>query len=88
LNQQPSAAEGTMRTLLKRFTRLSLGFSKKLQNLEAACVMYFAFYNYLWRSRHTDHSGKSGKLRPTPAMMAGLTDRLWSFENLYDAVTR
>jgi hypothetical protein len=26
--------------------------------------------------------------RPTPAMMAGLTDRLWSFEDLYDAVTR
>ena len=36
-----------MRTLLKRFTRLSLGFSKKLENLEAACAMYFAFYNYV-----------------------------------------
>jgi IS1 family transposase len=76
----------TMRTLLKRFTRLSLGFSKKLENLEAACAMYFAFYNYVWRSRHTDYSGKSGKLRPTPAMMAGLTDRLWNFEDLFDAV--
>ncbi|HEY2839782.1 MAG TPA: hypothetical protein VGJ26_11570 [Pirellulales bacterium] len=75
----------TMRTLLKRFTRLSLGFSKKLENLEAACAMYFAFYNYVWRSRHTDDSGKSGKLRPTPAMMAGLTDRLWSFRDLFDA---
>jgi hypothetical protein len=76
----------TMRTLLKRFTRLSLGFSKKFENLEAACAMYFAFYNYVWRSRHTDYSCQRGKLRPTPAMMAGLTDRLWSFEDLFDAV--
>jgi IS1 family transposase len=78
----------TMRTLLKRFTRLSLGFSKKLENLEAACAMYFAYYNYVWRTRHTDYSGKPGKLRPTPAMMAGLTNRLWNFEDLYDVVTR
>lgn len=78
----------TMRTLLKRFTRLSLGFSKKLENLEAACAMYFAFYNFVWRTRHTDQSGKRGRLRPTPAMMAGVTDRLWSFEDLYDAVSK
>jgi hypothetical protein len=77
----------TVRTLLKRFTRLSLGFSKKLKILEAACAMYFAFYNFVWRTRHTDQSGESGRLRPTPAMMAGVTDRLWSFENLFDAAS-
>jgi hypothetical protein len=32
--------------------------------------------------------GKSGQLTPTPAMMAGLTDTLWSIENLYDAVMK
>ena len=77
----------TTRTLLKRFNRLSLGLSKKLEHLEAACAMYFAFYNFVWRTRHTDQSGKSGRLRPTPSMMAGVTDRLWSFEDLYDAVS-
>ena len=56
-------------------------------SLEAAFAMYFAFNNWEWRSQHTDYSGRSGKLRPTPAMIAGLTDRLWSFEDLYDAVT-
>ena len=76
----------TMRTLLKRFTRLSLGFSKKLANLEAAVAVYFAYYNFVWRTRHTDESGQSGRLRPTAAMMAGVTDTLWSFEDLFDAV--
>ena len=36
----------TIRTLMKRFTRLSLGFSKKLENLEAACAMFLAYYNF------------------------------------------
>ena len=34
---------GTIRTLLKRFTRLSQGFSKKLENREAACAMFLAY---------------------------------------------
>jgi IS1 family transposase len=75
----------TVRTLLKRFTRLSLGFSKKLDNLEAAVAMFMAYYNLVWRTRHDDDSGMEGKLRPTAAMMARVTDRLWTFENLYDA---
>ena len=36
----------TIRTLMKRFTRLSLGFSKKLANLEAAVAMFLAYYNF------------------------------------------
>ena len=39
----------TVRTLMKLFTRLSLGFSKKLENLEAAFAMFLAFYNFVWR---------------------------------------
>jgi len=78
----------TMRTLMKRFTRLSLGFSKKLANMEAACALFFAYYNWVWRSRFDDNSGQSGRLRPTAAMMAGVTDRLWSFEDLFEAVNR
>jgi hypothetical protein len=77
----------TMRTLMKRFTRLSLGFSKKLENMEAACALFFAYYNWVWRTRYDDKSGQPGRLRPTAAMMAGVTDRLWHFEDLFDAVT-
>ncbi|MCH8042134.1 MAG: hypothetical protein IID44_00310 [Planctomycetes bacterium] len=71
----------TNRVLQKRFTRLSLGFSKKLDNLKAACSMFMGYYNFVWRTRRP---GKSGRYRPPAAMMAGVTSRLWSFEDLYD----
>lgn len=73
----------TIRTLMKRFTRLSLGFSKKLENLEAAIAAFIAFYNYCWRPRMP---GKSGRLRVTPAMATGLADHRWSFAELFWAV--
>jgi len=76
----------TVRTFMKRFTRLSLGFSKKLECLEAAVGMFLAYYNFVWRTRHADKSGKAGSLRPTAAMMAGVTPRLWSIKDLYDEV--
>ncbi len=72
----------TVRTLLKRFTRLSLGFSKKLENLQAACSMFMAFYNWVWRTR----DAINGRMRVPAAMLAGVTDRLWSFEDLFEAV--
>jgi hypothetical protein len=61
-------------------------FSKKLENHEAAIAMFLAYYNFVWRTRHTDNSGKPGKLRPTAAMMAKVTDNLWSFADLYNEV--
>jgi IS1 family transposase len=76
----------TVRTLIKRFHRLSLGFSKKLDNLAAATALHFAAYNYTWRPRHTDYSGQSGRLRVTPAMAADVTNRLWTFQMLFDEV--
>jgi IS1 family transposase len=76
----------TIRIFMKRFTRLSAGFSKKLDNLAAAVSLFMAYYNFCWRPRHPDHSGRRGRLRPTPAMAAGVTDTLWSLETLYDRV--
>jgi IS1 family transposase len=76
----------TIRTLMKRFTRLCLGFSKKLENLEAACAMFLAYYNFCWRTRYPDWSGKPGKRRPPAAVMAGVVSSLWTFERLYDTV--
>jgi IS1 family transposase len=72
----------TIRTLMKRFTRLSLGFSKKLENLEAACAMFLAYYNFVWRTRKPEE----GKCRLPAAMAAGVVDTLMNFEDLFDAV--
>lgn len=74
----------TIRTFMKRFTRLALGFSKKLENLNAAISLHIAYFNYCWRPRE---NGKSGRYRLTPVMAAGVVDRLWKLEDLYDAVT-
>jgi IS1 family transposase len=57
----------------RRFTRLTNGFSKKLDNHIHMLALYFAFYNFC-RIHKT--------LRVTPAMAAGITDKLWSFEDL------
>jgi hypothetical protein len=54
-------------------------FSKKLENLQAAVALHFAHYN-LVRLHKT--------LRITPAMAAGVTDRLWSIEELVDRTSR
>jgi len=63
----------TIRTFMKRFTRLALGFSKKFENLEAAVNLHMAYYNFCWRP---------GEMRITPAMAAGVTPRLWNFDDL------
>jgi hypothetical protein len=60
-------------TFIRRFTRLSLGFSKKIENLEAVIALFLAYYNFCWRP---------GKMRVTPAMAANLTDRFWTFADL------
>jgi hypothetical protein len=77
---------GTIRTFIKRFARLTNAFSKKLECHEAAIALFVAYYNFCWRTRHTDYSKKPGKKRPTAAMMAKVTDHLWTFEELYNTV--
>lgn len=63
----------TMRMSMRRFTRLTNAFSKKVENHCHALALYFVFYNFV-RVHKT--------LRVTPAMAAGVTDRLWSFEDI------
>lgn len=63
----------TIRTLMRRFTRLALGFSKRFENLDSAIALHIAYYNFCWRP---------GKLRVTPAMAANVTGTLWSFDRL------
>jgi IS1 family transposase len=57
----------------RRFTRLTNAFSKKLANLKASVALHYAHYNFV-RIHRT--------LRCTPAMAAGVTERLWSVEEL------
>lgn len=58
----------TMRVHMRRFTRLTNGFSKKIENHVAAISLHFMYYNFV-RIHQT--------LRVTPAMAAGVTDRVW-----------
>lgn len=67
----------TTRTFMKRFQRLTLSFSKKLANLEAAVALHFAFYNLVWTPATL--AGLS------PAMAVGVADRLWTVAELVDA---
>ncbi|MFH1219414.1 MAG: transposase [Candidatus Eisenbacteria bacterium] len=67
----------TIRTFIRRFARLSLGFSKKRDNLKAAVALYFAYYNYCWIPRTTGQ---------TPAMAAGVSFAPWNMEQLLQAV--
>jgi IS1 family transposase len=68
----------TVRMHLRRFTRLTNGFSKKLVNLQAAVAIFMCWYNFC-RVHQT--------LRVTPAMEAKLTDHVWSIRELLTAHT-
>jgi len=63
----------TIRMSMRRFTRLTNGFSKKIENMKHAVALNFVYYNFC-RIHQT--------LRVTPAMEAGLTDHVWELEEL------
>jgi IS1 family transposase len=66
----------TTRLHMRRLTRLTLAFSKKLENFEAAVGLHFAYYNFV--KRHNT-------LRCTPAMAAGVTGTTWTVGDLVKA---
>ena len=68
----------TMRMSMRRFTRLTNAFSKKIENLRAAVALNFANYNFV-RVHKT--------LRATPAMAAGLTSSLWTLDELLEQIS-
>jgi transposase InsO family protein len=63
----------TMRMHMRRLTRLTNAFSKKWENLWAALCLHFAWYNFVRVHR---------SLRVTPAMEAGISDRVWTVAEL------
>jgi hypothetical protein len=67
----------TMRMHMRRFTRLTNAFSKKLENHIAAVSLHFMYYNFV-RIHQT--------LKVTPAMAAGVTERLWEIADIVKLV--
>lgn len=59
----------TMRIQMRRLTRLTNAFSKKLSNLKAAMALQVTWYNF---------GRVHGSLRVTPGMEAGITDHVWT----------
>jgi len=68
---------GTTRLHMRRLTRLTYAFSKKLENFEAATALHFAYYNFV--KRHNS-------IRCTPAMAAGVERDFWTVSDLVKAV--
>jgi hypothetical protein len=67
----------TMRMQMRRFTRLTNAFSKKFENHMHMVALYTVWYNFV--KLHKAH-------RVTPAMAAGVSDRLWSMEDVAEMV--
>jgi IS1 family transposase len=65
----------TMRMQMRRFTRLTNGFSRKVENLNYAVALHFMHYNFCRIHK---------SLRITPAMAAGISTRLWNIEDILD----
>ena len=68
----------TTRLHMKRMNRLTLAFSKKVENFEAAVALHFCAYNFV-RTHRT--------LRMTPAMFAGIETNFWSWGDLVAAAS-
>lgn len=68
----------TMRMNMRRFTRLTNAFSKKVENLGHAVALHFMYYNFCRIHQ---------SLRCTPAMRAKVTDRLWEIEDILNLIS-
>lgn len=67
----------TMRMSMRRLTRLTNGFSKKWENLDKSLALHFAYYNFCRVHK---------SLRVTPALEAGITDHVWTLEELIGSI--
>ncbi len=67
----------TMRMSIRRFTRLTNAFSKKFENHEYALALYFMHYNFA-----RPHKSLANPYPKTPAMAAGLTNYIWTIEDI------
>jgi len=68
----------TIRLFNRRFTRLTLGFSKKLSNLRHSVALFTCYWNWCWKHTTT---------KQTPAQAAGLTDHVWTIAELLNKIS-
>jgi IS1 family transposase len=73
----------TMRMSMRRFTRLTNGFSKKLENHEYALALHFMYYNFV-----RPHKTLANPYPRTPAMAAGITDHVWGIDGIVRLLSR
>jgi len=73
----------TMRMSMRRFTRLTNAFSKKVENHMCAVALHFMWYNFA-----RPHKTLSKPYPKTPAMAAGLTDHVWTAEEVVSLLDR
>lgn len=71
-----------MRMSMRRFTRLTNGFSKKAENHAHAVSRHFFHYNFC--RPHATLTKAAGGIKKTPAMAAGLTNHVWKVEHMLD----
>jgi hypothetical protein len=70
----------SMRTFMRRFTRLALGFSKKFENHCHMVALYAVWYNFVKQHKSLN--------KLSPAMAAGVSDRLWSVDDIAALIER
>lgn len=68
-----------VRLFNRRFTRLTIGYSKKLENLRHSVALFVCYWNYSWKHTTTKKS---------PAQSAGLTGHVWTVQELVEAVSK
>jgi IS1 family transposase len=73
----------TMRMNMRRFTRLTNAFSKKLENHMYALALYFMHYNFV-----KTHKSLANPYPRTPAMAAGMTDHVWTIDDIVRLISR
>ena len=70
----------TIRMSMRRFTRLTNAFSRKLANLTAAVSLHFMYYNFA--RPHQTLTKRANGIKTTPAMAAGVADHVWSLTEI------
>jgi len=72
----------TMRMSIRRFTRLTNAFSKQVENLAHAVALHYMYYNFA-----RPHKTLSNPYPTTPAMAAGVSDHIWTIEDIVKLAT-
>ena len=70
----------TMRMNVRRLTRLTNGFSKKIENHKHALSLHYMYYNFV--RKHQTLTKQAGGIHKTPAMAAGVADRVWTMKEV------